>query len=110
MRVRLCVCHKDGEIERRLDQLDASVRQYRCYAQLVCLEPACTPEERHRLNDSATLYADQLGRLLDRRRGLAAFQAASAHDKVVRGASTFTVAVYCYYSVPAPFPPPTHAK
>jgi len=84
VRVRLCVCHKDDEIERRLDQLDASVRQYRCYAQLVCREPACTPEERHRLNDSGTLYADQLGRLLDRRRALAAFQAASAHDKVAR--------------------------
>jgi len=110
VRVRLCVCHKDGEIERRLDQLQGSVRQYSSYAQLVCREPACTREEGRWMNDSGTLYADQLGRLLDRRRALAAFQAASAHDKVVRGASTFTVAVYCYYSVPATFPSPTHAK
>jgi len=108
VRVRLCVCHKDDEIERRLDQLQASVRQYRTYAQLVCREPACRREERRWLNDSGTLYADQLGRLLDRRRGLAAFQAASARDKVAR------VHIHRRRLLlllrPRSVPAPTHAK
>ena len=93
VRVRLCVCYKDEEIEGRLDDLKARMRQYRSAAQLVSRQRACTRQERHWLNDSGSLFADELGRLLDRRRGLAAFQTASAHDKVARPhpPSPFTV-------------------